>query len=90
MVGLGETGDELNRSFGDLLDAGVSILTIGQYLKPSPRHLDVRRYYRPEEFDELKREALNAGFRFVAAGPMVRSSYKAAEYLDFIERHERP
>ena len=90
MVGLGETNEELYRSFGDLAEVGVSILTIGQYLRPGRRHLGVRRYYRPEEFEELREKALSYGLRFVASGPMVRSSYKAVEYLDFIESHENP
>ncbi len=85
MVGLGETEDELIEAFEELLNAGVTILTIGQYLRPSSRHLKIDRYYRPEEFHHLRDVALNLGFSFVASGPMVRSSYRAAEYLDFLE-----
>ena len=87
MVGLGETRGELIQAFGDLLEVGVSILTIGQYLRPSNRHLRVERYYHPDEFDELKAKALSMGLSFVAAGPRVRSSYKASEYLDFISNN---
>ena len=85
MVGLGETETELIQAFKDLLNVGVSILTIGQYLKPSSRHLNVERYYHPKEFHHLKNLGLSLGFSFVASGPMVRSSYKAGEYLDFLE-----
>ena len=90
MVGLGETEEELLQAFEDLLGTGVSILTIGQYLRPSSRHLKVARYYRPEEFHRLKDSALALGFSFVASGPMVRSSYKAGEYLDFLENRRAP
>ena len=86
MVGLGETREELREAFDDLLEVGVKVLTLGQYLRPSPRHLRVHRYYRPEEFRDLREEALSAGFDFVASGPLVRSSYRAHEYLDFLER----
>jgi len=85
MLGLGETRQELLESFKDLKEAGVDILTIGQYLRPSRRHLSVEKYYHPDEFVELKQLAYQEGFLFVAAGPLVRSSYKAAEFLDFIE-----
>ena len=79
MVGLGETREELVRSLRDLLDAGCESLTIGQYLRPSPAHLPVARYLRPQEFEELKEAALRLGFRAVASAPFVRSSYHAAE-----------
>jgi lipoic acid synthetase len=77
MVGLGETRDDLLRTFRDLRDAGCLLLTIGQYLRPSPAHAPVIRYYRPKEFDELKSRALAEGFAGVEAGPLVRSSYHA-------------
>ena len=86
MVGLGETKAELVESFEDLLKVGVKILTIGQYLRPSTRHLKVQRYWHPDEFKELKEKALSMGFQFVAAAPLARSSYKAHEYLDFLEQ----
>ncbi len=77
MVGLGETKDELLPVFADLVDAGCDVLTLGQYLRPSAKHLPVERYYRPEEFDALADEARRTGFRHVEAGPLVRSSYHA-------------
>lgn len=77
MVGLGETRDELNRAFGDLRQAGCDILTVGQYLQPSPKHAPVARFVPPEEFDEIAAEARALGFLSVAAGPFVRSSYNA-------------
>jgi lipoic acid synthetase len=77
MVGLGETAGELSKVFGDLRDAGCDVLTVGQYLQPSPAHLPVERYVPPEEFDALREEALRLGFRHVEAGPLVRSSYHA-------------
>jgi len=77
MVGLGETEHELLQVFSDLLDNGVEVLTLGQYLRPSEKHLPLVRYYAPEEFDHLRGEALALGFKHVEAGPLVRSSYHA-------------
>jgi lipoic acid synthetase len=82
MVGLGEEPGELVQVFEDLRRAGVSILTIGQYLRPSPAHAVMTRYYHPDEFRELKRLALGMGFAHVEAGPLVRSSYHAREQAD--------
>jgi lipoyl synthase len=82
MVGLGEEHDELVDVFGDLRSVGVSILTIGQYLRPSPDHAVMTRYYHPDEFAELKRIAMGLGFVHVEAGPLVRSSYHAHEQAD--------
>ena len=79
MVGLGETWSECLETMDDLRAAGVEILTIGQYLRPSPRHLPLARYYPPAEFAALKREALGRGFLHCEAGPLVRSSYHAHE-----------
>ena len=79
MLGLGETRDELFDTLADLLDSGVQMLTLGQYLQPTPEHLPVVRYVTPEEFDELGRDARAMGFRQVASGPFVRSSYHARE-----------
>jgi lipoic acid synthetase len=79
LVGLGERDDELLQAFADLRDAGVEILTLGQYLRPSPRHLPVVEFVPPERFRALQREGERLGFRYVAAGPLVRSSYRAAE-----------
>jgi lipoic acid synthetase len=77
MVGLGETHEELVDTFGLLREAGVSVLTVGQYLRPSERHLPVVRYWHPDEFAELERAAYALGFAHVASGPLVRSSYHA-------------
>jgi lipoic acid synthetase len=82
MVGLGEEHDELVDVFRDLRGVGVSILTLGQYLRPSPAHAVMTRYYHPDEFQELKRIALSLGFVHVEAGPLVRSSYHAHEQAD--------
>jgi lipoic acid synthetase len=82
MVGLGETREELIQTFQDLVDHGCDALTIGQYLQPSKNHLEVERYVTPEEFDELRELALQAGFLEVASGPFVRSSYKAASLFE--------
>jgi lipoic acid synthetase len=82
MVGLGEEHGELLEVFRDLRAVGVSILTIGQYLRPSPDHAEMTRYYHPDEFAELKRQALGLGFAHVEAGPLVRSSYHAHEQAD--------
>jgi len=85
MVGLGETWEELLEAMDDIRKAQVDIITFGQYLRPTQRHLKVERYYKPEEFDELKRLAYQKGFKFVASGPLVRSSYKAADYLQYLK-----
>jgi lipoic acid synthetase len=85
MVGLGEEHDELVGVFRDLRRVGVSILTLGQYLRPSPEHAVMARYYHPDEFKELKRIALDLGFVHVEAGPLVRSSYHAHEQAEAFE-----
>lgn len=77
MLGLGETRDELYKTWDDLLEAGCDILTMGQYLQPSKEHLSVDRFVTPEEFDELQAQAIERGFTGVASGPFVRSSYQA-------------
>ncbi len=78
MVGLGETTEELHRALDDLREVGCDVLTIGQYLRPSSSlHWPVKKYYRPEEFDELADLADRLGFLSVAAGAFVRSSYNA-------------
>ena len=79
MVGIGETDDEVLETMGDLRDAGVDVVTLGQYLRPTAKHAPVDRYVEPERFDAFAREGERMGFAFVAAGPLVRSSYKAAE-----------
>jgi lipoyl synthase len=79
MVGLGETPDEVAQVVRDLVDAGCKALTMGQYLRPTPRHHPVHRFVPPEEFEDIKKKALELGMIEVAAGPLVRSSYKAGE-----------
>ena len=79
MLGLGEDEPGLSEAFGDLRRAGVDLLTLGQYLRPSPSHLPVTRFVPPEEFDRWREAALAAGFAGVEAGPLVRSSYHAEE-----------
>jgi lipoic acid synthetase len=81
MVGLGETWDELTESMGLLRQADIDVLTIGQYLRPSRQHLPLHRYYTPAEFVALRRIGLEMGFRHVQSGPLVRSSYHAAEQV---------
>jgi lipoyl synthase len=80
MVGLGETHEEMVDAFGQLREQGVQVLTVGQYLRPTERHLPVVRYWHPEEFLALERAAYALGFEHVAAGPLVRSSYHADEH----------
>jgi lipoic acid synthetase len=79
MTGLGESKRQLSRAFSHLREAGVDILTIGQYLPPSKNAARVKKFYSPGEFEELKEKAYNMGFRVVFAGPFVRSSYHAEE-----------
>jgi lipoyl synthase len=81
MVGLGETWDELLEAMRLLRAAQIEVLTIGQYLRPSRQHLPLRRYYTPAEFMQLRRIGLEMGFRHVQSGPLVRSSYHAAEQV---------
>jgi len=82
MVGLGEEKDELIQTFRDLREVGCSILTVGQYLRPSADHAPMTRYYHPDEFRELKQIALDLGFVHVESGPLVRSSYHAHEQAE--------
>jgi len=79
MVGVGECDDEVVEALGDLRHAGADVATVGQYLRPSPGHAPVARYVSPEQFAQYERAAREQGFAFVAAGPLVRSSYHAAE-----------
>jgi lipoyl synthase len=79
MVGIGETDDEVLETMRDLRAARVDVVTLGQYLRPSVKHAPVDRYVEPERFDAFAREGRAMGFAFVASGPLVRSSYKAAE-----------
>jgi lipoic acid synthetase len=84
MLGLGETRDAVVQAMRDLRGVGCDILTLGQYLRPSEKHLPVVEFVRPETFAELEQQGLALGFRFIASGPLVRSSYKAGEF--FIKR----
>ena len=81
MVGLGETTAEIKETMRDLRDWGVDILTIGQYLQPTLKHLPIERYYRPEEFVELRDFGMEIGFQWVESGPLVRSSYHAEKQV---------
>jgi len=81
MLGLGERDNEILQAMDDLRDTGVDILTLGQYLRPTPNHLAVERYVTPDEFDQYRVEGLEKGFLEVVAGPMVRSSYRAEQVL---------
>ena len=85
MVGLGEEVEEIVSVLDDLRKVGVSILTIGQYLRPTAKHAPMTRYYHPDEFADLKRIALAKGFVHVESGPLVRSSYHAHEQADAFE-----
>jgi lipoic acid synthetase len=82
MLGLGETADEVLHVMRDLRAHGVDILTLGQYLRPSARHLPIVRYLPPAEFAELRKAGVEMGFRHVEAGPLVRSSYHAAQAVE--------
>jgi lipoic acid synthetase len=81
MVGLGETNDEVLQTMDDLLAVGCSVMTIGQYLQPTKRHLPVAEYVYPEQFEKLKEAGLRKGFRFVESYPLVRSSYRAERHV---------
>ena len=84
MLGLGERRAEVSEVIKALRGAGCSILTVGQYLRPSKVHLDIREYVHPEVFSEIEEEAKELGFLYVASGPFVRSSFNAAEALKSI------
>jgi lipoyl synthase len=89
MVGLGEEFEEVQATMRDLRDWGVDILTIGQYLQPSRKHLPIQRYYEPEEFEALKDYGLELGFKWVESAPLVRSSYHAGEQVRALsKRHQ--
>jgi lipoic acid synthetase len=79
MVGIGETDEEVLEALTDLRAAGVDVVTLGQYLRPTPKHAPVDRFVEPAQFDAFARAGKAMGFAFVASGPLVRSSYKAAE-----------
>jgi lipoic acid synthetase len=81
MVGLGETFEEMVDALGQLRESQVQVLTVGQYLRPTERHLPIVRYWHPDEFDALQHAAYELGFEHVAAGPLVRSSYHADQHI---------
>lgn len=89
MVGLGETVEELIEAMDDLRANNVEILTLGQYLQPSVKHLEVVKYYHPDEFAQLKEIALQKGFSHCEAGPLVRSSYHADEQVNSAAAHKQ-
>ena len=90
MLGLGESDRELEQAIDDLRAADVDVLTLGQYLRPTTKHLPVREYVSPSRFVALQQRALRKGFLYVASGPLVRSSYKAAEfYIEGMLRRQR-
>ena len=90
MLGLGETRDELMDVFADLRAVGCDMITLGQYLRPTPEHLPVDRYVPPEEFDEIGGLCRQLGFRMVASGPFVRSSYHAGEMTNHLDSGIQP
>ena len=81
MLGLGETHDEVIETMEDLRSVGVSIMTLGQYLQPTPKHLPVAEFVEPSKFEDYKATGLSMGFRYVESGPLVRSSYHAEKHL---------
>jgi len=82
MLGLGETTREVEETLDDLRAAGVDIVTLGQYLRPTANHLPIERFVTPPEFDELREKALAKGFLECVSGPLVRSSYRAEQALN--------
>lgn len=90
MLGLGETVEEIHKVMDDLLEAGVTLMNIGQYLQPTKTHIPVAKFWKPEEFDELKEVALAKGFVHVEAAPLVRSSYHAGEQLAQYRKNYHP
>jgi lipoic acid synthetase len=88
MVGMGEEDHEVVETMRDLRSAGVDIVTVGQYLRPTPKHAPVHRFVTPAQFAEFEKAGYELGFKFVASGPLVRSSYHAAE--GFVQAHLRP
>lgn len=81
MLGLGESDEEVLKSMKDLIDVGVDILTLGQYLQPTKKHLPVSKFIKPEKFSFFKERGLEMGFKYVESGPLVRSSYHAEKHL---------
>lgn len=89
MLGLGETHEEVLESMQDLRSVGTDIITLGQYLQPTQKHIPVAEFVTPERFDEYKRKGIEMGFRYVESGPLVRSSYRAEKHMfDMTEAHK--
>ncbi len=88
MVGVGETQEEVMALFKDLADYDCDFLTVGQYLQPSDLHFPIKEYVHPDVFDLYKKAALNAGIKFVASAPLVRSSYNAQEFFEAMEQNK--
>jgi len=90
MLGLGETDEEVIQTMKDLRSIDVDVVTFGQYLRPTDHHLSVVEYVKPEKFEYYKKAGESMGFKYVASGPLVRSSYKAGEfYLEHMIKKER-
>ncbi|GMI19979.1 hypothetical protein TeGR_g3766, partial [Tetraparma gracilis] len=91
MLGVGETDEEIEETLRDLRGADVDVVTFGQYLQPSKRHMPVKKYVTPEKFDEWAAVAEGMGFLYVASGPLVRSSYKAGEFFikNIVEKRKK-
>lgn len=91
MLGLGETEEEILQTLKDLREVGCDVVTFGQYLQPTPRHLKVVEYISPEKFQEWQKTAESLGFLYVASGPLVRSSYRAGEFFmkSLVERQKK-
>jgi lipoic acid synthetase len=83
MLGVGETDEEIRKTMRECRDAGVQVITFGQYLRPTKRHLPVNEYVHPDKFEQWRKEGEDMGFLYVASGPLVRSSYKAGGTLIF-------
>lgn len=86
MLGLGETEEQIARAFADMAEAGCDILVISQYLQPTPEHAPLMRYVTPEQFEAYKKQAEEAGIRYVVSAPLVRSSYLAADALESLKK----
>jgi lipoic acid synthetase len=82
MLGLGETVDEVHKAMDDLVENGLDILTLGQYLQPTKRHIEVAEFIHPDQFDSFREEGLKRGLKYVESGPLVRSSYHAERHVN--------
>jgi len=82
MLGLGETADELYKAMDDLVEHGLDILTLGQYLQPTKMHIEVAEFITPQQFEHYKEQGLIRGLKYVESGPLVRSSYHAEKHVD--------